>query len=287
MAVVVTYKPDNDVIKNILQTSTFADLVVIVDNLNTPESNKILNQITVKAKNIQIVANMENEGIAKALNQGAKIALEKKYEWLITLDQDSFVEEGMLKNLFEGFDDYNQKDKDKVLSLSPYYCYLGETEKEYPTYNRFRIIPSTITSGTVMKVECFEKIGYFEEPLFIDCVDDEYFLRMSKAGFKILKIKEAFLEHKLGEKHEYKWFGKTVYSDEHNYIRWYYIMRNNLVIFTRYTFSFPKRNAFSAYMLTKWIAKVIFLESDKYRKLKSIGLGILHFIIGKRGRLDF
>lgn len=286
-AVVVTYKPTEDIIANVLQTASFVDQVIIIDNETSTNSDKIIKQITDKANNIKVIKNKENEGIAKALNQAGHLAVQMGYKWFLTLDDDSFVDPKMVDNLLEGYWAYPEKDK--VLMLAPYYCYDGvvEDHEKYQSQPKYRIIPSTITSGSIMDLDCFKKIGDFDEGLFIDCVDDDYCLKLSSKGYQVLKVKDALIEHKLGDKKTFKWFGKTVYSDEHNYIRWYYITRNNMTMFVRYTLRFPLRNAHALHFFIKSVGKVVFLEEDKSRKIKSMFVGFKDFLIGKKGRKSF
>ena len=49
----------------------------------------------------KFVFNSENLGIAKALNQGIEIAIKEKFEWVITMDNDSIATENMIDNMLE------------------------------------------------------------------------------------------------------------------------------------------------------------------------------------------
>ena len=49
-------------------------------------------------KNITIIKNGKNEGIAKALNQMFEFAIEQQYEYVLTLDQDSVCPDNIISS---------------------------------------------------------------------------------------------------------------------------------------------------------------------------------------------
>ncbi|WP_342462711.1 glycosyltransferase [Geobacillus sp. FSL K6-0789] len=96
-AIVVTFNPDpQDFIRCLNSYKSQVDDVIIVDNgSNLSIINEIQEQINNEAS-ITIIRNKTNNGIASALNQGIREAMRRGYEWVITFDHDSEVENGMV-----------------------------------------------------------------------------------------------------------------------------------------------------------------------------------------------
>lgn len=87
LAVIVSYNPDDRIIRCYNSIKKQADKVIIVDNFSQEEKSKqYLKQLSTEA---EIIYNDSNYGIAKALNQVAKYAMVNNYKWLLTADQDS------------------------------------------------------------------------------------------------------------------------------------------------------------------------------------------------------
>ncbi|TEB40741.1 glycosyltransferase family 2 protein, partial [Flavobacterium circumlabens] len=56
-----------------------------------------------------------------------------------------------------------------------------------------------MTSGNIVNLKIHEKIGGFEEKLFIDYVDIEYCLKLKKEGYSIANLPNVLLQHELGD----------------------------------------------------------------------------------------
>lgn len=55
-----------------------------------------------------------------------------------------------------------------------------------------------ITSGTLLNLSLFQKIGGFDENLFIDAVDHEYTIKSLLTGYKIIQFPCIQLTHQIG-----------------------------------------------------------------------------------------
>ena len=87
-AIIVSYEPNSSLIRLYESIKNQVDEIVIIDNNSrNTESIHILKEL--ENQNISVIYNKENSGIATALNQGVKIAIDKKYKCILTLDQDS------------------------------------------------------------------------------------------------------------------------------------------------------------------------------------------------------
>ena len=88
------------------------DRVICVDN-GSDNIKSIEDCVLKNWKNITIIKNGKNEGIAKALNQMFEFAIEQQYEYVLTLDQDSVCPD----NIIEEYNKY--LDEHKLGSLCP------------------------------------------------------------------------------------------------------------------------------------------------------------------------
>ena len=169
--------------------------------------------------------------------------------------------------------------------ISPYHL----TDDKIGIYKKIDTVVNTstvMTSGNLLNLKAYKKVGKFEEKYFINYVDHEYCLRLKKNGFKIKVHKNSILIHKLGNMASKNFFGKKITYTNHNYIRRYYITRNRLntiskYFFTDFVFSLKELKA----IIFEWI-KILLFEKDKIKKQKSIIKGIFDFIRNKYGKYD-
>ena len=97
-AIIVTFNIGKGLFKCFESIKHQVDEVVIVDNNSNAETIQVLNEFE-KLSDVNIIYNKENRGIAAALNQGVKYAIENNYDWVITLDHDSEATENMIKKM--------------------------------------------------------------------------------------------------------------------------------------------------------------------------------------------
>jgi rhamnosyltransferase len=282
-AVVITYYPEKEVIENISKLLRQVDKAVIIDN--TPEQKVEVLEVFDNNERVKIIYNKDNLGIAKALNQGCKLAIELKYKWILTMDQDSYFEnDNALEKMLE---EYKKNiEYKKIFSLSPIMRSKNFNEKD-PKRNykgNFLFVDTAITSGNLIKLEVFSHIGFFDESFFIDHVDHDFCFKQRDQNFKILKCLNIYLNHSLGEtKESEKVLGSAVHH--HSASRKYYITRNSLIIYSRYFLKYPKWSLRYTQSLIYNYLGIILYEKEKFKKIKYIFKGFIDFFLNKRGRL--
>lgn len=264
-ATVILYNPDRDVINNIKSYLKLVDKLYIIDN--SSENNY---DIFPKNKKIEYTFNNENLGMATALNIACKKAIKDKYEWLLTMDQDSkfFPEE--LTRLIK----YINNCDSNVGIVCPYHIIkTTEPKPEIELEERLEVM----TSGCLMNLKIYKKIGGFKDWLFIDNVDIDYCLNLNKNGYKVLRLNNVYLQHNLGDATYHRFLWKKVVCSNHNYIRRYYITRNILYTINMYKKDFPEYCAFLHKCLGYNFKTVVLFEKDKIRKLRSMLRGYFDF----------
>ena len=279
LAVIISYNPDESIINLYDSIKDQVTELIIIDNFTTDEkSKKHLEQLTKKG--CQIIYNNENYGVAKALNQGAEYAINKGYQWLLTLDQDSKFIPKTYEILLNSYD--KMEEKDKTMLIAPKYIEKYDC-KNFDILNSYDINSPIqwkkekfiITSGSLIKTEAFNNIGFFEEKLFIDNVDFDFCLRLNKKGFFSKIATNIFFIHNLGNRN----------SNTYNFTptRRYYMARNSIYILRKYFFYIPKKSLslviHSGILFSS--LRVIFFERDKLKKVYSSYKGLIDGILNK------
>ena len=155
--------------------------------------------------------------------------------------------------------------------------------KEKIDMEKVHYVISEITSGNLVKCNVFDKVGYFEDKLFIDYVYHEFCLRLNKNGYKLIQVENAYLLHQLGSSSKKNLIIKQVEYTNHSYIRRYYITRNRIYVWKKYFRKFPKFILKDINGAFKEVIKIIFFESDKKLKLKMILKGCRDGLLNKYG----
>lgn len=215
-------------------TTEFSD-VYLFDNSTKP----------IKFESLPVgthyITEHSNKGVAYALNRIMESAKNDGYAWVVTMDQDSVLPKGIHKAYREHINDKDVAiicpqiiDKRRI-----YMTPVKEPKEEYVNY--------CITSGSCTSVLAWDKIGKFDEWLFIDLVDNEFCKRAIVSGYKILRLNDYILNQELGKiepKAEWKqkfWlnvskvlhnvnFAKFSYKKYVNPMRVYYTNRNIIYV---------------------------------------------------------
>ena len=135
-----------------------------------------------------------------------------------------------------------------------------------------------------MPFSVFEKIGPLEDDFFMDCVDQEYCLRIRSFGDRAILACRAHLAHSLGDPKRHKLLWREVVPTNHSYVRRYFITRNRLAVVKKYFFGEPAWAIQQLFGLSKSLILVMLLEVDKRKKLASAAKGAWHGLIGKTGQ---
>jgi rhamnosyltransferase len=89
-----------------------------------------------------------------------------------------------------------------------------------------------ITSGSLIRREVFERVGLFDENLFIDNVDLEWCFRAASLNFSCYGAIKAGMQHALGDRAIQNPIAPKLILPIHNPTRIYYITRNRILLYT-------------------------------------------------------
>lgn len=278
-AVVVTYNPAPGIVRNISVVSTQVSRVVIVDNGSAVEAEPYLHELEADHR-CTIIRNGQNLGIAAALNLGLKYALEVGCDWTCTLDQDSTVCDGFISEMLRTFQ--HAPYPERVALITPSYV-----DRESGSMVRLRRsatgeILATMTSGSMVPSLAIQKLGLFQEDLFIDGVDTEFCLRARRAGLLIIQS-PAVLLHSLGRTTYHCLFGLRFGTTNHSAARHYYISRNRFKLLSRYWVDWRWSWREIKGMVFDF-TKIALVERNKWSKFRAMGAGTVDALRGRVGK---
>lgn len=270
-AVVVWFHPTPAQALHVLSYCHHVAHTIIVDN--SPSDNHAMVDALFQdghlsdamREHISYLPLLENKGIATALNHGCRYALSlaptthtEPIAWILTMDQDSQWEETELAHYYDLCNQYDQIEQVGVFSPRQDYQHR---RPNYPI--AYEQKTAVMTSGCLLSSETFRQTGGFVDELFIDEVDNEYCYHCLRLQKQVVICNHAFLYHQLGEPVQIRLFGlfpKTYQA--HAPFRYYYIVRNNLLLQRLY----PEHRKYTKKRLRKMLKRVFLYERRNWAK---------------------
>jgi len=276
----VTYHPDPGLPGRLAAVLSQVSELVIVDNGSDPPELEMLRALA--ARDVALIINGENLGIARALNIGIEQALSRGYDWALLLDQDTRVHHDLVASLLSIRDAYPAKERLAVVG-SGYFDPLRPTRQD-ASDSAWEEVASVITSGSLICLRAYQKIGRFREEFFIDYVDIDYCTRAHSLGFTILKAKSPLMSHTIGSPTSHKFLWTTKWTSNHSADRRYYQARNDTVMLHES----PKYRGGAWFFKSlgrsiRTCKRILLYESDKSAKILSVLQGWLDALRGTSG----
>jgi rhamnosyltransferase len=287
LAVVVTYHPSPDLAAHLRAICSQVDALLVVDN-GSPNWRWI-EALTLQLR-CSLVRNERNEGIAHALNQGVERAQAGGYRWLAMFDQDSSPPADMVAGLLHLVASHPERERVAVVAASYRDRHLaGDQRNDSYVLSQganWRVMRSLITSGSLVRVDTFSRVGRFDERLFIDFVDHDHCQRLRLQGWLLLQSRDIVLGHAIGRQSTHRFLGRTVHCTNHPPARRYYITRNQLEFYRRYFRTEPRWALWGLLNLALTTLLVVLYEQQRLAKLAAVARGLWHFAIRRFGPLE-
>lgn len=270
MAVVVSYNGLGQLRDTVHALLGQVGQVHIVDNGSGSESLDVLSALE-QERGVSVVRLDSNQGIGCALNRGVARAREMGSRWLLTMDQDSVVDEGMIR----AYQAAIAQDPNLV-------CLTPQRRGGAIREGAPRRISYAITSGNLVRVSLFDEVGLYDERLFIDCVDFDFSLRVRRAGYEVYLVPGAVMHHQLGEAFALPGWLRKFYA-RHASSRRYYMYRNYLYLAERYLWTFP------TFIIKLGILQVLLLpligicDRRPLHSYRAVARGILDYFARRNG----
>lgn len=236
VAVVSAYNPSDDLTENVRCLKSHVNRVIVVDDGSPQDVRNVL--AAVEDLGVTVVRLAENSGIAAALNAGIKHARTLwNPEWVVTMDQDSRFDGDYINSALATA--RGSRDPNSVAMIAA----QSHNGANLPVL-RDAVEPEIfdpMQSGTLIRASTFDRVGYLNEELFIDCVDSEFNARVRNAGLRALAGVGCDLNHSLGHTRPLKVLGwrvrlngRPISVHYHPPFRVYYITRNSIVMARKY-----------------------------------------------------
>lgn len=210
--VTVTYNPDIDVLAAQLGQLPAQALKVLVDNASTPELLAGVRALAAGRNDVLLVENAANVGLATALNQGARSAVDssRSCDFLILLDQDTEPGPGGIGALFAGYQRLAAShphlgcvgprliDVNTGLDHGFHQASAGRWIRRFPRDATPVSVANLNGSGTLVSAKLFKQIGGLRDEFFIDHVDTDWSFRVLAAGFELYGLPDVAFRHRMG-----------------------------------------------------------------------------------------
>ncbi|TXI93364.1 MAG: glycosyltransferase [Neisseriales bacterium] len=274
LIITVAYNPSTSVLDN-LQVDYYPHLVVD----NSEQETIWLKEYCLNNNHVYLWLG-DNLGIARALNIGAEYAIEKGFDYIVTMDQDSKLQSNMLIDLEAIILNFGRTDN--VAVFAPRHIINNQQLNSKSECTEDSI--HTMTSGNFINLKIWFELNGFNTELFIDAVDIEYYVRAKLSNYRVLICNYVYLVHNMGRStaiHRFWKYGFEVWN--HPPIRKYYIARNYAYLVARYCKQVPELLYYKKNLL-KMPMTILLFEDDKFRKLIYFFRGYLAFLRGDYGK---
>lgn len=270
---ITMYNSDYSVIDRIDTYASQVETLFVVDNSEYTNTT-LVSAIKDKFFNVKYINNNGNVGIASALNIASKSALKENFSYLLMMDDDSEATDSLVDELV------SIAARDGVGIASP------KSDTDDLNSGVVEVL-TTITSGSVLRLDAYVQVGPFMDELFIDWVDHEYCFRLQKFGYKVMLANDIKLKHRLGLKKTLLFAGFIKVSwRSHSPVRLYYKFRNSLYVLNLYRHLLPITFTLYSYKeLLEDVIKIIFLEDGKRQYCKLVVRALIDFVKGRLGKL--
>lgn len=275
--IITLYYPKSDVLKNIESYLDEIERLYVVDNTPNKENQNVL----PKSKKIIYLPNHENVGVATALNMGAKHAIKEKYQWLLTMDQDSKFKKGSVAKMINYL---KENDCSKIGLITPWHVINTGIKKpkekvDYPL--------EVMTSGNIINLKAYQEVDGFKDYFFIDDIDIEYCMNLNNHNYKIIRLNYIELKHDLGNIEIKHYLRRDFVCSNHNAIRRYYMVRNTFYLCNLYGDKFPDYCCFLKRGLRGQLMNIILFEKDKIKKVRNMYRGYRDYKRGIKGKYPY
>lgn len=254
--------------------------LIIVDNGSNQSELDALRAMS-RRYSLTLIENGRNAGVAEALNQGVRRALQDGFPWVILFDQDSRITANFIEEMLATWERHPRRER--IGSIHPRYVDPVTGQESFILRAKDGGPFKSITSGSLMPAWIFDKVGFFASEYFIDEVDSEYCLRIRAAGYLIADSDQAVLLHNAGHPEPCSIMGFTFRPTHHNAVRRYYMSRNRLVVYRKYLWLFPRCIVYSMFDSFRETVKCFLGEPDRMRKFRNFLLGTWDGLLGRMG----
>lgn len=189
VAGVVLYNPSNleRTSKCLALTAAQVPVLYIFDNSVEPVQVEL-------PMNAVYMTEHRNVGMGRALNELMRHALNDGHDWVLTMDQDSLIPDGLVAAFSKRID---SGDNHLALVCPQFVDRRRPFMKADQTQDETEVTRA-ITSASCTSIAAWQSVGGFDEWLFIDLVDNEFCARLDSAGYQMIRLNDWVLDQEFG-----------------------------------------------------------------------------------------
>ena len=231
LAVIPTFHPTDQARDLVESLSTQVDHILISDDASPCTSDALLHGLS-QSQRVTVIRHDRNAGIARGLNEGLTLALERRAPWLLTIDQDSQVSGTYVQDLLRAATERLEVQEplgaigaSEIMDASGHMTYPLQGDAQHP------ITEEIIQTGTLWRTHSLSACGGFNEEFGIDAVDAAACLALRQQGFTIGVAPGVTLEHAIGSATVVEALGHSIMITAHSPERRTSMLRNRLRLF--------------------------------------------------------
>lgn len=258
--------------------------IIVVDN----DSEKDYDLLSAKYSdsNVTVLRSESNLGFSGGNNIGISYARNQGADYILLLNNDTFVEKNFLTNMVSTAQKLNNRcvitckimyayDKERIWYAGGKFDFKtsrtsvdGINEKDSGKYNEAHKVSFASGCCLLIPVNILDDLGLMDEEYFLYCEDTDYCLRILKAGYEIMYEPKSKIYHKVNAS------TKKIAG-----ILTYYLVRNKLFIVKKHIEKNYKISAYS-YVFMETAKRILTREYEVAATLN----GIKDFIKGIKGK---
>lgn len=270
-AVIVTYQSDVDRLRKILAILRPQCRVVIADNSLDDEKRRAIAGCAVDGL-VDYLSMQGNQGIGAAQNRGIALARTLGADTVLLLDDDSIPADNLLDALITCS---KQLGDGAVVGANALDSAGQEISNARNTPGGIVPCRDMMSSGSLIRLPIFDRVGPFDEALFVDGVDFDWGWRATQMGHTLHLCRATAIHHQLGE-------GRIAGVGYPSPIRHYFQYRNILGLMRRSYVPWSWRVS----QMLKLHAKLLLipvLMPEKGKRLRFAFAGIRDALLGRVG----
>lgn len=198
LMVVYNYNPDLREILSAIANNSI-DYAIFVDNstVSSRPAQNVISAIESFPNRIIYKKNEGNFGLSKGLNVGVKAAKEKDCSIIYILDQDANLTENYFNEIYIDYRNLSELDHDfGILG-----CIISNNQNDDKiTMFKSKVskVSNLINSGMVIPISTFDKVGLYNENLFLGAIDTEFVERAMRIGLSIYRVNKVMIVQDFG-----------------------------------------------------------------------------------------
>lgn len=184
--------------------------ILLVENSTEKE---VVEKIRSRFPNLRVIENESNQGYAGGNNIGMHRAIEMGADYIFLLNNDVVLENGVLEKLTSAMESapecaacqpliaYFHDDKIWSAGTEMYFGYPRLFQKgKRLQRNGIKKPPfGLVGCALFLKASALEKVGPFDESLFLMHEETDWCIRAMKMGYHLLVVSDAVVYHKVSE----------------------------------------------------------------------------------------